>query len=211
MLTTKEKGYQLAEQLIEKLNNKTAVIGVVGLGYVGLPLAVEKAKAGYNVIGFDVQESKVEEVNQGINYIGDVVDEELQELVTNKKLKATTDYSFIKEVDAVAICVPTPLDIYKQPNTSYVESSAHEISDYLDEGMLIVLESTTYPGTTEELLKPILEQSGLTCGEDFFLAYSPERVDPGNKQFKTKNTPKVVGGVSENCTKVAATMYKCKL
>ena len=207
MLTTKEKGNQLAEKLIEKLNNKTAVIGVVGLGYVGLPLAVEKAKAGYNVIGFDVQESKVDEVNQGINYIGDVVDEELKELVVNKKLKATTDYSFIKEVDAVAICVPTPLDIYKQPNTSYVESSAHEISDYLHEGMLVVLESTTYPGTTEELLKPILEQSGLACGEDFFLAYSPERVDPGNKQFKTKNTPKVVGGVSENCTKVAATMY----
>ncbi|MFD1446646.1 nucleotide sugar dehydrogenase [Oceanobacillus profundus] len=207
MLTTKEKGNQLAEKLIEKLNNKTAVIGVVGLGYVGLPLAVEKAKAGYNVIGFDVQESKVDEVNQGINYIGDVVDEELKELVVNKKLKATTDYSFIKDVDAVAICVPTPLDIYKQPNTSYVESSAHEISDYLHEGMLVVLESTTYPGTTEELLKPILEQSGLTCGEDFFLAYSPERVDPGNKQFKTKNTPKVVGGVSENCTKVAATMY----
>ncbi|MCG3418157.1 nucleotide sugar dehydrogenase [Oceanobacillus jordanicus] len=208
MLTTKEKGNQLAEKLIEKLNNKTAVIGVVGLGYVGLPLAVEKAKAGYNVIGFDVQESKVDEVNQGINYIGDVVDEELKELVADKKLKATTDYSFIKEVDAVAICVPTPLDIYKQPNTNYVESSAHEISDHIHEGMLVVLESTTYPGTTEELLKPILEQSGLNCGEDFFLAYSPERVDPGNKQFKTKNTPKVVGGVTENCTEVAATMYE---
>ncbi|WP_339226789.1 nucleotide sugar dehydrogenase [Oceanobacillus sp. FSL K6-2867] len=207
MLTTKEKGNQLAEKLIEKLNNKTAVIGVVGLGYVGLPLAVEKAKAGYNVIGFDVQESKVDEVNQGVNYIGDVVDEELQELVTKKKLKATTDYSFIKEVDAVAICVPTPLDIYKQPNTNYVESSAHEISDHLHEGMLVVLESTTYPGTTEELLKPILEQSGLNCGEDFFLAYSPERVDPGNKQFKTKNTPKVVGGMTENCTNAAATLY----
>ncbi|RIU94757.1 nucleotide sugar dehydrogenase [Oceanobacillus picturae] len=208
MLTTKEKGNQLAEKLIEKLNNKTAVIGVVGLGYVGLPLAVEKAKAGYNVIGFDVQESKVEEVNQGINYIGDVVDEELKELVADKKLKATTDYSFIKDVDAVAICVPTPLDIYKQPNTNYVESSAHEISDHIHEGMLVVLESTTYPGTTEELLKPILEQSGLNCGEDFFLAYSPERVDPGNKQFKTKNTPKVVGGVTDNCTEVAATMYE---
>jgi UDP-N-acetyl-D-glucosamine dehydrogenase len=208
MLTTKVRGNELAEKLIEKLKNKTAVIGVVGLGYVGLPLAVEKAKAGYNVIGFDVQVSKVEEVNQGINYIGDVVDEELNELVTNKKLKATTDYSFIKEVDAVAICVPTPLDIYKQPNTSYVESSAAEISLYLHEGMLVVLESTTYPGTTEELLKPILEERGLKCGEDFFLAYSPERVDPGNKQFKTKNTPKVVGGVTENCTKVAATMYR---
>lgn len=208
MLTTKLKGNELAEKLIHKLNNKTAVIGVVGLGYVGLPLAVEKAKAGYNVIGFDIQESRVEEVNLGINYIGDVVDEELNELVINKRLKATTDYSLIKEVDAVAICVPTPLDIYKQPNTSYVESSAADISLYLHEGMLVVLESTTYPGTTEEFLKPILEENGLECGEDFFLAYSPERVDPGNKQFKTKNTPKVVGGFTENCTKVAATMYR---
>ncbi|MFC2947711.1 nucleotide sugar dehydrogenase [Virgibacillus sediminis] len=208
MLTVKETSSALSEELIEKLNTKTAVIGVVGLGYVGLPLAVEKAKAGYNVIGFDVQQSKVEEVNQGINYIGDIVDEELKGIVENNKLKATTDYSFIKDVDAVAICVPTPLDIYKQPNTKYVESSAADISTYLHEGMLIVLESTTYPGTTEELLKPILEKSGLTCGEEFFLAYSPERVDPGNKQFKTKNTPKVVGGVTENCTKVAATMYR---
>ncbi|WHX26167.1 nucleotide sugar dehydrogenase [Virgibacillus halodenitrificans] len=207
MQTTKQTNNILAENLIKKLDNKTAVIGVVGLGYVGLPLAVEKAKAGYNVIGFDVQDSRVEEVNQGINYIGDVVDEELQEIVQNNKLKATTDYALIKEVDAVAICVPTPLDIYKQPNTSYVESSAAEISDYLHKGMLVVLESTTYPGTTEEILKPILEESNLKCGEDFFLAYSPERVDPGNKQFKTKNTPKVVGGITDNCTKVAATMY----
>ncbi|WP_164219922.1 nucleotide sugar dehydrogenase [Virgibacillus sp. YIM 98842] len=204
MLKTEKK---VAEKLIEKLNNKTAVIGVVGLGYVGLPLAVEKAKAGYNVIGFDIQKSKVDEVNQGINYIGDVVDEELKELVVNKNIRATTDYSLIKEVDTVAICVPTPLDIYKQPNTSYVESSAAEISSYLHEGMLVVLESTTYPGTTEELLKPILEERGMKCGEDFFLAYSPERVDPGNKQFKTKNTPKVVGGVTENCTRVAASLY----
>src|SRR5699024_9929620 len=179
----------LANELIEKLNNKTAVIGVVGLGYVGLPLAVEKAKAGYNVIGFDVQESRVKEVNEGKNYIGDVVDSELEEIVNNSKLKATTDYSFMKDVDAVAICVPTPLDIYKQPNTKYVESSAAEITDYLDKGTLVVLESTTYPGTTEEVVKPILEESGLKCGEDFFVAYSPERVDPGNKNFKTKNTP----------------------
>lgn len=207
MLKIDEINSKHAEKLIDKLNNKTAVIGVVGLGYVGLPLAVEKAKAGYEVIGFDIQETKVEQVNQGINYIGDVVDEELQELVKENKLKATTDYSLIKEVDTVAICVPTPLDIYKQPNTSYVESSATKISTYLHEGMLVVLESTTYPGTTEELLKPILEKGGMNCGEDFFLAYSPERVDPGNKQFNTKNTPKVVGGVTENCTEVAATMY----
>ncbi|MFD2923006.1 nucleotide sugar dehydrogenase [Halobacillus naozhouensis] len=208
MPITKEVSSRLTENLINKLENKTAVIGVVGLGYVGLPLAVEKAKAGYDVIGFDIQDSRVEKVNQGINYIGDVVDEELKNIVSTNKFKATTDYSLIKEVDAVAICVPTPLDIYKQPNTSYVESSAVEISGYLQKGTLIVLESTTYPGTTEEILKPILEESNLKCGEDFFLAYSPERVDPGNKQFKTKNTPKVVGGMTENCTKVAATMYE---
>lgn len=207
MQVTETLDNHLATELIEKLNNKTAVIGVVGLGYVGLPLAVEKAKAGYNVIGFDVQEERVQEVNQGNNYIGDVVDSELKEIVGNNKLKATIDYSLMKDVDAVAICVPTPLDIYKQPNTNYVESSSAEISNYLHKGMVVVLESTTYPGTTEEIVKPILEESGLTCGEDFFVAYSPERVDPGNKNFKTKNTPKVVGGITENCTKVAATLY----
>ncbi|TBL70847.1 nucleotide sugar dehydrogenase [Paenibacillus thalictri] len=201
----------LAEKLINKFYTKSAVIGVIGLGYVGLPLAVEKAKAGFTVIGFDVQASKVDMVNQGINYIGDVIDEDLQTIVTAGNLRATSDFSFINEVDAVTICVPTPLDIYQQPDTSYVEDSARTISRYLRPGMLVVLESTTYPGTTEELVKSILEQSGLTCGIDFFLAYSPERVDPGNKQFNTKNTPKIVGGVSPNCTKVAATMYRTVL
>lgn len=208
MQATKTTENKLAEQLLKKLNNKTAVIGVVGLGYVGLPLAVEKAKAGYSVIGFDIQDSRVNQVNSGENYIGDVVDDELKELVEEKKIRATADYSLIQEVDAVAICVPTPLDIYKQPNTSYVESSANEIAKYVHEGMLVVLESTTYPGTTEEILKTTLEKSGLVCGEDFFIAYSPERVDPGNKQFNTKNTPKVVGGITDNCTKVAAAMYE---
>ncbi|MGH0902271.1 nucleotide sugar dehydrogenase [Bacillus mobilis] len=204
-------GNKLATNLLNKLETKTATIGVVGLGYVGLPLAVEKAKAGYNVIGFDVQEKRTEMVNQGINYIGDVVDEELEGIVKSGKLIATTDYSRIKDVDAVAICVPTPLDTYQQPDTSYVESSAKEITKYIPQGALVVLESTTYPGTTEELLQPILEKSGLVCGKDFFLAYSPERVDPGNKHFNTKNTPKVVGGVTSNCTKVAAAMYKSVL
>lgn len=202
---------QIAERLINKFDTKTATIGVVGLGYVGLPLAVEKAKAGFNVIGFDVQEDKVINVNNGINYIGDVLPEDLELLVISGKLKATSDYSFMKEVDAVAICVPTPLDIYKQPNMSYVESSAKAIAANYTKGTLIVLESTTYPGTTEELIKPILEASGMVCGEDFFLAYSPERVDPGNKDFNTKNTPKVVGGITENCTKVAAAMYRAVL
>lgn len=201
----------IANDLINKFNNRNAVIGVVGLGYVGLPLAVEKAKAGFNVIGFDVQKNKVDMVNQGVNYIGDVVDDDLRAIVANDKLRATSDFSFINEVDAVAICVPTPLDIYQQPDTSYVENSTREISRYIRSGMMIVLESTTYPGTTEELVKPILEESGLKCGVDFFLAYSPERVDPGNKHFNTKNTPKVVGGVTEHCTKVAAAMYRAVL
>lgn len=201
----------LAENLIEKISNKTATVGVVGLGYVGLPLAVEKAKAGYKVIGFDVQDQKVELVNKGHNYIGDIIDEELADLVKSGKLKATTDFSFVKEVDCVAIAVPTPLDKFKQPDVSYVESSTKDIAKYLHRGMLVVLESTTYPGTTEEIVKPILEQSGLKCGEDFFLAFSPERVDPGNKLFKTKNTPKVVGGCTEECTKVAATLYRSVL
>jgi UDP-N-acetyl-D-glucosamine dehydrogenase len=200
-----------SKELLSKLEGKNATIGVVGLGYVGLPLAVEKAKAGFNVIGFDVQEKRTQLVNDGINYIGDVVDEELAELTSAKKLIATTDYSKIAEVDAVAICVPTPLDKYQQPDTSYVESSATDIAKYLHEGMLIVLESTTYPGTTEEVLQPILEKSGLKAGVDFHLAYSPERVDPGNKHFNTKNTPKVVGGLTGECTAIAASMYRSVL
>ncbi|MFV9510479.1 nucleotide sugar dehydrogenase [Tepidibacillus sp. LV47] len=198
----------IAKELYDKIENKTATIGVVGLGYVGLPLAVEKAKAGYQVIGFDVQQKRVDMVNRGENYIGDVVDEDLTDLVKSGKLTATTDYSRIQEVDAVAICVPTPLDEHQQPDISYVENSTKAIAEYLHQGMLVVLESTTYPGTTEEVVKPILEQTGLKCGEDFFVAYSPERVDPGNKQFNTKNTPKVVGGVTPVCTKLASTMYR---
>ncbi|WP_093227290.1 nucleotide sugar dehydrogenase [Thermoflavimicrobium dichotomicum] len=197
--------------LLEKIEDKTAVIGVIGLGYVGLPLAVEKAKAGYKVIGFDIQAHRVQMVNEGTNYIGDVVDEDLKELVQKGLLKATTDYSLISEVDACAICVPTPLDQYQQPNISYVESSTKSIAKYLHPGMLVVLESTTYPGTTEEVVKPILEETGLKVGKDFYLAYSPERVDPGNKVYNTKNTPKVVGGVTPQCTKVAAALYRSVL
>ncbi|MFD1780013.1 nucleotide sugar dehydrogenase [Fredinandcohnia salidurans] len=199
------------ENLLNKIESKDAVIGVVGLGYVGLPLAVEKAKAGYKVIGFDVQQSRVDQVNQGINYIGDVVDEELSEMIKEGRLEATTDYEKIKEVDTVAICVPTPLDQHMQPDTSYVESSSKEIAKYVHEGMLVVLESTTYPGTTEEIVKPTLETSGLVVGEEIFVAYSPERVDPGNKLYNTKNTPKVVGGITEKCTRVAAALYRAVL
>jgi UDP-N-acetyl-D-glucosamine dehydrogenase len=198
----------LKQQLLDKINNKTAKVGVVGLGYVGLPLAVEKANAGYQTIGFDVQEEKVNMVNEGKNYIGDVVDENLKNIVEAKTLKATTDFSFVKDVDTICICVPTPLDLYKQPDLSYVVDSTRSVAEYLHKGMLVILESTTYPGTTEEILKPILEESGLKCGEDFFLAFSPERVDPGNKDYNTKNTPKVVGGCSKDCTEVAAALYR---
>lgn len=195
-------------ELLDKVNNKTAKLGVVGLGYVGLPLAVEKAKAGYEVIGFDVQDKKVDMVNNGENYIGDVVDNDLELLVKDGKIKATTDFSFVKDVDAVAICVPTPLDKFKQPDVSYVVNSTKDIAKYIHKGMLVVLESTTYPGTTEEIVKPILEESGLKCGEDFYLAFSPERVDPGNKHFNTKNTPKVLGGCTPDCTEVAKALYE---
>ena len=195
----------------EKLLNKEATLGVIGLGYVGLPLAVEKAKAGFKTIGFDVQESKVDMVNAGKNYIGDVVNEDLEEIVKSGLLSATTDFSQVASADCVCICVPTPLDEYQQPDISYVKASAESIVPYMHKDMLIVLESTTYPGTTEELLKPILEKSGLECGVDFYLAFSPERVDPGNLIYKTKNTPKVVGGITAKCTDVAAAMYEAIL
>jgi UDP-N-acetyl-D-glucosamine dehydrogenase len=201
------KESSIKKSLLDKIIKKEAVVGVVGLGYVGLPLAVEKAKAGYRVIGFDIQDQKVRMVNEGVNYIGDIVPAELKSIVESGSLKATGDYSFISDVDCIAICVPTPLDEYFQPDISYVVASAKEITKYLHRGMLVVLESTTYPGTTEEVVKPILESTGLECGNDFYLAFSPERVDPGNKVYNTKNTPKVVGGVTSDCTEVAAALY----
>ncbi len=199
----------IKKQLLEKIKNKELTVGVVGLGYVGLPLAVEKAKAGFTTIGFDVQNEKVDLVNDGHNYIGDVIDDDLKAIVESGKLRATSDFTFVKDVDFIAICVPTPLDDHQQPDISYVRNSAISISKHLKKGSIVVLESTTYPGTTEELLKPILEEgSGLVCGEDFYLGFSPERVDPGNKSFKTKNTPKVVGGIGKDATEVIAAMYR---
>jgi len=204
----KKSGNLYKRQLLTKIKNKTAVLGVIGLGYVGLPLAVEKAKAGYKTIGFDMQEKKVHMVNKGQNYIKDIIDSDLKEMLDKGLLHATTDYSFVKDVDTICICVPTPLDIYQQPDLSYVKSSTENIAKYLHPGMLIVLESTTYPGTTEELVKPILEkESGLKCGQDFFLAFSPERIDPGNPWYKMRNTPKIVGGVTPDCTEVASCLY----
>lgn len=202
----------MKQELLDKINNRTIVAGVVGLGYVGLPLAVEKAKAGFKTIGFDVQKTKVDAVNASHNYIGDVVDSDLAKLVSNGRFRATTDFSFIKDVDFIAICVPTPLDEHQEPDISYVRDSATSVSKYLKPGTMVVLESTTYPGTTEELIKPILENgSGLTCGKDFYLGFSPERVDPGNLIYKTKNTPKVVGAIGEDAAEVISAMYRAVL
>lgn len=198
--------------LMKKVQDRSLRIGVVGLGYVGLPLAVEKAKAGFKTIGFDVQESKVDLVNSGENYIGDVVDSDLKHLVEDGILSATSDFSFVKDVDFIAICVPTPLDEHQQPDVSCVRSSTEDIAKYLSPGTMVVLESTTYPGTTEELIRPILEEgSGLKCGEDFYLGFSPERVDPGNLIYKTKNTPKVVGAIGEDALECIASVYEAVL
>ncbi len=196
-------------ELIEKIKARQIMVGVVGLGYVGLPLAVEKAKAGFHTIGFDIQPEKVKMVNRGENYIGDVAGSDLKELVDNEMLAATNDFTFIEKVQFVAVCVPTPLDEHQQPDISYVRDSCTEIGRHLKKGTMVVLESTTYPGTTEELIKPLLEkESLLTCGKDFYLAFSPERVDPGNLIYKTKNTPKVVGAIGEEASACISQMYR---
>ena len=197
--------------LKEKLLAREATLGVIGLGYVGLPLAVEKAKAGFKVYGFDVQKEKVDMVNAGKNYIGDVVNEDLEALVKAGQLVATANFADVAKCDCVCICVPTPLDAHQQPDISYVRSSTESIMPYVHKDMLVVLESTTYPGTTEELCKPILEKSGLKCGEDFYLAFSPERVDPGNLIYKTSNTPKVVGAIGEDAAEVVSAVYRAIL
>lgn len=202
----------MRQTLLQKIQKKEIIVVVIGLGYVGLPLAVEKAKAGFQTIGIDVQEKKVQMVNAGHNYIGDVVDSELETIVRNGMLRATTDFSVIEKADFIAICVPTPLDAYQQPDIQYVRESTKNVAAHLKKKSMVVLESTTYPGTTEELVKPILEEvSGLVCGEDFYLAFSPERVDPGNLIYHTKNTPKIVGGIGKDATAVIAAMYRAVL
>lgn len=202
----------LKQELIAKIQNKTLRMGVCGLGYVGLPLAVDKAKHGFKTIGFDVQKEKVDMVNAGKNYIGDVVNADLEALVKDGMLSATTDFSFVRDVDFIAICVPTPLDKHQQPDISYVRDSTIAISKHLRRGSIVVLESTTYPGTTEELLRPTLEEgSGLKCGTDFYLGFSPERVDPGNAVYKTSNTPKVVGAIGEDAAEVISMVYRAIL
>ena len=193
--------------LAEKLHAKTAKVGVVGLGYVGLPLAVEYAAAGYEVVGIDLNEDKVARMNAGDSYVGDVPSDVMGPLVKSGRLRATTDFSVVAELDTINICVPTPLRKTKDPDMSYIVNACEEIAKYFHPGILTILESTTYPGTTDELVRPILERGGLRAGEDFFLCFSPERVDPGNAKFQTKNIPKVVGGYTPECTELGRIFY----
>ena len=193
--------------LEEKIRSRRARVGIVGLGYVGLPLAVEFAKAGFPVTGIDVNTQKVERVNAGDSYVGDISSDALSALVKDGKLRATTDFGVVGELDTVNICVPTPLRKTKDPDMSYIVSSCQEIANNFHAGMLIILESTTYPGTTAELLLPVFEKSGLRVGEDFFLCFSPERVDPGNAKYQTRNIPKVVGGITAACTRMGSLFY----
>jgi len=198
----------IAEVLREKITTKKARVGVVGLGYVGLPLATEFASAGFEVVGIDVQAHRTATLNRGMSYVQDVSTEMIASLVDQGKLRATCDFSVIAELDSVNICVPTPLRKTKDPDMSYIVAACQEIAKYLHPGMLIILESTTYPGTTDELLLPMFEQTSLKVGEDFFLCFSPERVDTGNPKFHTMNIPKVVGGITPRCTEMGALFYR---
>lgn len=197
--------------LREKIESKSASVVVIGLGYVGLPLAVEKAKAGFRVVGIERNPERVAMVNRGENYISDVLAQELSTMVDSGLLRATQSFEAVAEADVVTICVPTPLDKNKQPDTKYIEHVVDQSLPHLHAGQLMVLESTSYPGTTEEVILPRLESRGFTIGEDIFLAFSPERVDPGNHHYKTQNTPKLVGGVTAQCTEIAATVYEAIL
>jgi UDP-N-acetyl-D-glucosamine dehydrogenase len=197
----------IASTLEEKIRERTARVGIIGLGYVGLPLAVEFAAAGFTVTGIDVQESKTADINAGKSYIQDVPEASVASLVKAGKLNATSDFSVISELDTLNICVPTPLRKTKDPDMSYIVSACAEIAKYIRPGTLITLESTTYPGTTDELVLSHIQAKGLTVGKDFFLCFSPERVDPGNERFQTKNIPKVVGGITPECTHMGSVFY----
>lgn len=194
--------------LERKIKNRTAVVGIIGMGYVGLPLAVELGREDFKVFGIDISLAKVKLINSGESDIDDVKDKDLKPLVKAGKIEATTDFAVLKKSDCVTICVPTPLSKTKDPDVSYILAGVSEVQKYLHPGQLVILESTTYPGTTEELILPMLEETGLKVGKDFFLAFSPERVDPGNEKYTTKNTPRVVGGITPLCTKIAKLFYE---
>jgi len=193
--------------LINKIRNKEAHIGVIGLGYVGLPLAVEFAKCGFHVTGIDIDDNKVTSINNGENYISDIDDSLLTNLVKKEKLKATKDDSIIAHLDAISICVPTPLSKVKEPDVSYIINAVNSIKKHLHKDLLIILESTTYPGTTKEVILSAMKESGLKVGKDYFLCFSPERIDPGNKSYNISNTPKVIGGITNECTNVGQVLY----
>jgi len=199
----------MKNHLLKRLKDHSAEVAILGLGYVGLPLATVLAEGGYKVIGIDPDQRKVDLINQGTSYIDDVETSLIKKLVGNNKLKATSDFSAVAEADAVSICVPTPLRKTRDPDLSYIVSVTESISPFIHPGLVVVLESTTYPGTTRELLLPkLLENGDLELGENFFLAFSPERVDPGREDWTTKNTPKIVGGITKDCTEVAAVFYE---
>ncbi len=197
----------IQQNLLEKIRTRSAALGIVGLGYVGLPLAVEFARAGLRVVGVEVDRRKVEAITRGESYVPDVPTPVLADLVRRGLLRATTDYAELRQADAVSICVPTPLRKTRDPDMSYVIHAAEQVAEYCHPGFLIVLESTTYPGTTEEIFQPKLQERGYRIGEEVFLAFSPERIDPGNREFGVRNTPKVIGGATEACTQVAAALY----
>jgi UDP-N-acetyl-D-glucosamine dehydrogenase len=197
----------IKDDIIKLIQEKRVRVGVIGLGYVGLPLATEFASRGFHAAGFEVDDKKVAEINAGRSYIGDVAAEMIKQSVAAGRLTATVDFNHLKECDAIIICVPTPLRKTKEPDVSFILAAAEEIKRNLRRGQLIILESTTYPGTTDEVLLPMLEETGLELDQDFLLAFSPERVDPGNPQFKTHNIPKVVGGVTADSTEAAASLY----
>ena len=200
-----------AETLCRRIEQRTAHLTVIGLGYVGLPLAVEFAQAGFRVTGIDVDERRVKQLRAGESYIQDVAGADVRALTRAGTLEATTDFSVLRQADAVNVCVPTPLSKQRDPDVSYIVAASEQVAKYLHRGQLVILESTTYPGTTDELILPLLQRDGMKVGRDFFLAFSPERVDPGNPRFNTRNIPKVVGGVTPECTRVAVTLYRQRL
>jgi UDP-N-acetyl-D-glucosamine dehydrogenase len=198
----------IADDLQDKIRSRSARVGIIGLGYVGLPLAVEFARAGFEVTGIDVEDRKVSSINQGLSYVQDVPGDLVHSLVQDRKLRATTDFSKVAELDTINICVPTPLRKTKDPDMSFIVAACQQIANYLHPGVLVILESTTYPGTTDELVLPMLESEKMKVGEDFFLCFSPERVDPGNPTFKTADIPKVVGGITAACTEIGSLFYR---
>src|SRR5882672_3981814 len=206
-VTSASRRRPLLRRFDDRVERRAARVGVIGLGYVGLPLAVEFARGGFSVTGFETDGDRVRRVNRGESYIQDVATSDLRELIASGRLRATEDLDLLRGLDAMSICVPTPLRKTRDPDVSYIVAAVKEIAPRLKRGQLVVLESTTYPGTTEELVRPILEERGFRAGRDFFLAFSPERIDPGNPRFHTRNIPKVVGGTTPACTRAAAGLY----